>query len=153
FLDEPTSGLDPQSRRELHGVIQRMRAEGRTVLMTTHYIEEAQQLCDRIAIIDHGRIIASDTPDALIGRAKTLPRITFQTAKPLEAARVQTLTGAVGAEWKIDRGRLQTSSVSQTVIELVKLLDAQQNELVDLHISKPSLEDVFIELTGSSLRD
>ena len=66
---------------------------------------------------------------------------------------MQTLTGAVGAEWKIDRGRLQTSSVSQTVIELVKLLDAQQNELVDLHISKPSLEDVFIELTGSSLRD
>jgi ABC-2 type transport system ATP-binding protein len=153
FLDEPTSGLDPQSRRELHGVIQRMRADGRTVLMTTHYIEEAQQLCDRIAIIDHGRIIASDTPEALIGRAKTLPRITFQTAKPLEAARVETLTGARGAEWKIDRGRLQTSSVSQTVIELVKLLDAQQNELVDLHISKPSLEDVFIELTGSSLRD
>src|SRR5205823_4475695 len=131
FLDEPTSGLDPQSRRELHGVIQRMRAEGRTVLMTTHYIEEAQQLCDRIAIIDRGRIIANDTPDALIARAKTLPRITFQTSKPVEANRVQSLAGAIDADWKVDRGRLKSSSVSQTVIELVKMLDAQQNELVD----------------------
>jgi ABC-2 type transport system ATP-binding protein len=153
FLDEPTSGLDPQSRRELHGVIQRMRGEGRTILMTTHYIEEAQQLCDRIAIIDQGRIIANDTPDALIGRAKTLSRIAFRTSRPLEAERVKRLVGATEVVWEVDRGGLRTGSVGQTVIELVKLVEGQGNELVDLHISKPSLEDVFIEMTGSSLRD
>ena len=153
FLDEPTTGLDPQSRRELHGAIEKMRHDGRTVLLTTHYIEEAHQLCDRIAIIDHGKIIATGTPEELIGRAKSLSRIVLQLSKPLEKQQLENLPGVQESEWNVDRGRLKTNHVSQTVIELVKLVDAQQNELVDLHISKPSLEDVFIELTGSSLRD
>lgn len=153
FLDEPTTGLDPQSRRELHGAIETMRRDGRTVLLTTHYIEEAHQLCDRIAIIDHGQIIATGTPDELIAQAKALPRIVLQTSRPMDKDQLKRLPGVQDADWKLDRGRLKTNQVSQTVIELVKLLDAQQNELIDLHISKPSLEDVFIELTGSSLRD
>jgi ABC-2 type transport system ATP-binding protein len=153
FLDEPTSGLDPQSRRELHGSIEKMRADGRTVLLTTHYIEEAHQLCDRIAIVDQGKIIATGTPDELIAHAKALPRISFQTAKPIDTAMLRSLPGVESVDWKGDRGVLKTRNVSQSVIELVKLLDGRQNELVDLHIAKPSLEDVFIELTGSSLRD
>ena len=153
FLDEPTTGLDPQSRRELHGSIEKMRYDGRTVLLTTHYIEEAHQLCDRIAIIDRGKIIATGTPAELIAHAKALPRIELQTSRPMEAGQLQSLPGVEQVEWKTDRGKLKTRNVSQSVIELVKLLDAQQNELVDLHITKPSLEDVFIELTGSSLRD
>ena len=153
FLDEPTTGLDPQSRRELHVSIEKMRRDGRTILLTTHYIEEAHQLCDRIAIIDHGRIIATNTPDGLIAAAKTLPCISLQTARPLDAPRVQGLTGARDVDWKIDRGQIKTADVSRCVIELVKLIEAQGNELVDLQIRKPSLEDVFIELTGTSLRD
>ena len=153
FLDEPTSGLDPQSRRELHGSIEQMRLDGHTVLLTTHYIEEAHQLCDRIAIIDHGRIIATGTPEELIAHAKALPRIELQTSRPLDQQQLRDLPGVQESDWNVDRGRLKTCNISQTVIELVKLLDARENELVDLHISKPSLEDVFIELTGSSLRD
>jgi ABC-2 type transport system ATP-binding protein len=153
FLDEPTTGLDPQSRRELHGAIEKMRHDGRTVLLTTHYIEEAHQLCDRIAIVDHGKIIATGTPEELIGRAKSMSRIALQTSKPMEKHQLTALPGVQEAEWNTDRGRLKTNNVSQTVIELVKLLDAQRNELIDLHIGKPSLEDVFIELTGTSLRD
>jgi ABC-2 type transport system ATP-binding protein len=153
FLDEPTTGLDPQSRRELHGSIEKMRADGRTILLTTHYIEEAHQLCDRIAIIDQGKIIAAGTPDELITHAKALPRISLQAAKPIDHAMLQSLPGIQSIEWNVDRGNLKTTNVSQSVIELVKLLDAQRNELVDLHIAKPSLEDVFIELTGNSLRD
>src|SRR5712672_729307 len=77
FLDEPTAGLDPQARRELHDVIRHMRASGKTVVLTTHYIEEAQQLCDRLAVIDHGRIIASGTPAQLVAAAKSPPHVTF----------------------------------------------------------------------------
>ena len=153
FLDEPTTGLDPQSRRELHGSIEKMRGEGRTVLLTTHYIEEAQQLCDRIAIIDHGRIIATGTPDELMASAKTLPCISLQASKPIEVKRVENLPGVQSVKWNVDRGEMKTNHVSRTVIELVKMIEAEGNELVDLQIRKPSLEDVFIELTGSSLRD
>jgi ABC-2 type transport system ATP-binding protein len=153
FLDEPTTGLDPQSRRELHGAIERMRADGRTVLLTTHYIEEAHQLCDRVAIIDRGRIIAIGTPDELIANSKSLPHVALQTSKPIDGDELRRLPGVESIEWKVDRGRLNTATLSQTVIELVKLLDSRHNEMLDLHIHKPSLEDVFIELTGSSLRD
>ena len=153
FLDEPTTGLDPQSRRELHQSIRHMRTENKTVLLTTHYIEEAQELCDRIAIIDHGRIIASDTPANLVANSKSLSVIQLQTDIPLEADRLRSLPGAQHLDWKGDRGSLRTPSVGPTLIELVKLLEAQQAEIVDLQLRKPTLEDVFIELTGTSLRD
>ena len=153
FLDEPTTGLDPQSRRELHGSIEAMKRDGRTVLLTTHYIEEAHRLCDRIAIIDHGRIIATGSPDELIAGAKATPAIVLQTTRTIDGELLRSLPGIQGLEWTLDRGELKTASISRTMIELVKLLDAQKIELVDLHIHKPSLEDVFIELTGTSLRD
>ncbi len=85
FLDEPTAGLDPQSRRDLHGAIARTRQEGCTVLLTTHYIDEAEQLCDRVAIIDHGRIIAMGTPHELMARSQAAQSVTLVTAEPLTA--------------------------------------------------------------------
>jgi ABC-2 type transport system ATP-binding protein len=153
FLDEPTTGLDPQSRRELHESIRRMRQERRTVLLTTHYIEEAQQLCDRVAIIDHGRVIATGTPDELIARSQTLSVLAFQTSCPIDASRLAALPGASDVAWQEDRGSLRTGAVGACLIELVRLLEAQHAELIDLQLRKPTLEDVFIELTGSSLRD
>jgi ABC-2 type transport system ATP-binding protein len=153
FLDEPTTGLDPQSRRELHASILRMREDGHTVLLTTHYIEEAEKLCDRLAIIDHGRIIATGTPRELIERSKALPQITVRTARPLTAEQVRGLSVVEQAVEGTDGLQLRTRNVSRAVIEAVNLLETQGNELLDLQIHRPSLEDVFIELTGSSLRD
>lgn len=153
MLDEPTAALDPQSRRELHGVIKQMRGDGRTVLVTTHYIEEAEQLCDRIAIVDHGKIIALGTPRELVSRAQAKPRVVVNTAKPLDMDRIKKLSAVSGAEMNGEGCHISTTKASDTVIDLVKHLEAERNELLDLHIHKPSLEDVFIELTGRRLRD
>jgi ABC-2 type transport system ATP-binding protein len=153
FLDEPTTGLDPQSRRDLHDSILEMRREGRTVLLTTHYIEEAHALCDRIAIVDHGRVIAEGRPDDLIAKARDTQRISVRTAQPLALNELRALPAVQSASQAGDQAELKTTRVSQTVIELVRLIEARNNELVDLHIHRPSLEDVFIELTGKGLRD
>jgi ABC-2 type transport system ATP-binding protein len=153
FLDEPTTGLDPQSRRELHESIRRMRTEGKTVLMTTHYIEEAHELCDRIAVIDGGRIIATDTPAGLIANSKTLPIIQLQTDRAVEGEAIGRLSGVGSVDWQGNRGTFKTGQVGLTLVELVKLLEARGAEIVDLQVHKPTLEDVFIELTGSSLRE
>jgi ABC-2 type transport system ATP-binding protein len=154
FLDEPTAGLDPQSRRELHDVIQHTRAAGKTVVITTHYIEEAQQLCDRLAVIDHGRIIARGTPAELITSAKAPPHIEFTTAATPNLQRLQALPTVTSAKVTGQSAKLHTNHPGQTIIDLVNLLQSEPgNELVDLHIHKPSLEDVFIELTGRSIRE
>lgn len=148
FLDEPTAGLDPQSRRELHESIRQMRAEGRTILLTTHYIAEAHDLCDRIAIINQGRIVASGSPAELIAASKALAMIVVRTSLPLDGGRVLALAAVRDATAEGNAWRIKTTDVSRTMIELVKLLEASQNELLDLSIQRPSLEDVFIELTG-----
>ena len=154
FLDEPTAGLDPQARRELHAVIRQTRDLGHTVILTTHYIEEAQALCDRIAVVDHGRIIARGTPAELVAGSAASPRVTFSAKHPVEESRLIPLSGVTGVRTEGATATLTTSSPPQTIIDLVKLLEADPgNELIDLQIHKPSLEDVFIELTGRSLRD
>lgn len=153
LLDEPTAGLDPQSRRELHAVIRHMKNDGRTVLLSTHYIEEAELLCDRIAIVDKGVVIAEGTPRELVARAKALPRIVFSASKPADSAALKNLAGVTDAEVARESITLSTSKPGDSIIDLVKFLEREHNELLDLHIQKPSLEDVFIELTGRKLRD
>ncbi len=153
FLDEPTAGLDPQSRRELHQSILKMKQEGLTVLLTTHYIEEAHLLCDRIAIIDHGRIIATGRPEELIAQSKALPRIAIRTAQPVDLDQLRKLPSVAEAEILDGKTLIRTSNVGRAVVEIAQFIDAQKNELLDLNVQRPSLEDVFIELTGSSLRD
>jgi len=151
FLDEPTAGLDPQSRRDLHQVIAGLKSDGRTIVLTTHYIEEAHQLCDRIAVIDRGRVIAVDTPDQFIARAKTPRRILLRAAKSIDQVTLKSLPAVVAAEFAGDAWQLSTTNVSQSLFALIKRLDADANELLDLQIHRPSLEDVFIELTGNQL--
>ncbi|HET6251086.1 MAG TPA: ABC transporter ATP-binding protein [Tepidisphaeraceae bacterium] len=153
FLDEPTTGLDPQSRRDLHADILKMRAEGRTVVLTTHYIEEAHILCDRLAIIDHGKVIAIGKPDDLVKASQTAMRITVQASQPLDAARLKEIPSVQGISADGNRAVLETNNIGQTVIDLLRALEQTHNELVDLQISRPSLEDVFIERTGTALRD
>jgi ABC-2 type transport system ATP-binding protein len=149
FLDEPTAGLDPQVRRGLHDSIRQFRADGRSVLLTTHYIEEAHALCDRIAIMHLGRIVAEGTPDELIARSPSHTRLIVRTAQKTDMAGLARLPGVITAAADSDGAIvLQARDSGPVIIELVRLLAATGNELLDLQVRKPSLEDVFIELTG-----
>ena len=147
-LDEPTAGLDPQARREFHALIAGLRAAGRTVLLSTHDLEEAHRLCDRVGILHEGRLIAVATPAKLIAGAGAVPQVAVTTARPLDAALVGALPGVVGCEPQADGWRLGTTDVNRTIISLVQQLARDGNELCDLQILRPSLEDVFLELTG-----
>ena len=149
-MDEPTSGLDPQVRRELHDAIRQFHTEGRSVLLTTHYIEEAQLLCDHIAILHRGRIVAAGTPDELIALSPSHTRIIIRTAKDTDRDTLAKLPGVIAATGAGATITLQTRDTGPAIIELVRHLTAANNELLDLQVKKPSLEDVFIELTGGS---
>jgi ABC-2 type transport system ATP-binding protein len=153
FLDEPTTGLDAQSRRELHGEVARMKREGRTVLLTTHDISEAEALCDRIAILDHGRIIATGTPSDLIARSSATFSVFLGTAQPVDGELLASLAGVQDLVCEGGSVRFRTADVNRTLAALVKLLEARECTLVELHVRKATLEDVFIELTGTELRD
>ena len=153
FLDEPTAGLDPQVRREIYDVIEELRRDKKTVVLTTHYIEEAERLCDRVAIIDHGNVIAMGTPRELKANSANTTRIEVRLARPASDGSLHKLDGVADAR-EIDGGYvLHCQRPPQAIVALVKHLEAEGNELVSLEIATPSLEDVFIELTGRRLRD
>jgi ABC-2 type transport system ATP-binding protein len=148
ILDEPTAGLDPQARRELHGVIERLRGRGRAVVLATHYIEEAEKLCDRVAIIDRGRVLALDAPRRIVAQRNGYSRIEFSVAEPLAPAALRGLPYVENVSESADAYSLRTTDAPRTVVELIKWLEAERRELLDLRIVRPTLEDVFIELTG-----
>ena len=156
FLDEPTSGLDPQVRLEIRDLIEELRAEKRTIVMTTHYIEEAERLCDRVAIIDDGLIIASGSPRELQAKSANQAAI--------EIAFTQSWSGsgdlpawphAIRSILSEDRRHLKVTSdhPARTLVEMVKWTDTQGIDLDDVRLNRPTLEDVFIELTGKKLRE
>jgi ABC-2 type transport system ATP-binding protein len=153
FLDEPTAGLDPQVRREIYAIIEELRREKKTIVMTTHYIEEAERLCDRVAIVDHGKVIALGTPRELKERSGDKTRIEVRLAKAESEAALQNLDGVSDCRNLNGGYVLHCQRPPQAIVSLVKHLEAQGNELVSLEIATPSLEDVFIELTGRRLRD
>lgn len=155
FLDEPTTGLDPQVRLEIHNLIEEMKQRGSTILLTTHYIEEAERLCDRVAIIDQGRIIAMGTPRELQERTLGGCRVEILCKRPLP---VETPPGwPEPFKLHLSDDRRQVVAIAEkparAVVELVRWVDSCGAELDDLHIVRPTLEDVFIALTGKSLRD
>ncbi len=152
FLDEPTTGLDPQARRNLWDVIRAIASEGRTVVITTHYLEEAEELCDRTAIMDAGSIIALDSPSALIRDLGPASRVTF-AADGLARDELSILP-AVTAVADRDGGGLDLVSEAPqlTLVGLVELAERHDVELRDLAVRRPSLEDVFLRLTGRGFR-
>lgn len=154
FLDEPTTGLDPQVRLEIHSLIQELRDARRTILLTTHYIEEAERLCDRVAIMDEGRIIAIGTPRQLQQQNLGSSRIELHTQQPLPDP-LPTFPEADRLHLSEDRRFLVAHSThpARTLVEVVKWIDAAGVELTDIHLKRPTLEDVFLELTGKALRD
>ncbi len=153
FFDEPTAGLDPQVRREIYDIIEELRRQKKTIVMTTHYIEEAERLCDRVAIIDHGKVIALGSPRELKQSSADKTRIEVKLARPAANGSLQGLEGVVDARELDGNYVLHTQRPPQTIVSLVKHLEAEGNELVSLEIATPSLEDVFIEMTGRRLRD
>lgn len=153
FFDEPTSGLDPQVRREIYDIIAELRNEKKTIVMTTHYIEEAERLCDRVAIVDHGQVIALGTPRELKERSGDKTRLEVRLARPEPQEVLKNLEGVSECRILGDSYVLQCQRPPQAIVSLVKHLEVQGNELVSLEIATPSLEDVFIEMTGRRLRD
>jgi ABC-2 type transport system ATP-binding protein len=153
FLDEPTAGLDPQVRREIYDIIEELRREKKTVLLTTHYIEEAERLCDRVAIVDHGKIIKTGTPRELKQASANNTRIEVRLARPAAEAALRALEGVSDFRTFGDTYVLYASRAPQAIVSLVKHLEAENNELQSMEMYSPSLEDVFIELTGRRLRE
>jgi ABC-2 type transport system ATP-binding protein len=154
FLDEPTTGLDPQVRLEIHTLIEELKAAKRTILLTTHYIEEAERLCDRVAIIDEGKIVALGSPHELQERIFGQSRIEVVTAHPMPPD-LPAFEAVVKHSLSDDSKTLIVDSTrpARTLPDLIKWIDQKGLELEDIHLKRPTLEDVFIELTGKKLRD
>ena len=151
LLDEPTTGLDPQSRRELHAAIAQMKHDGYTVLFTTHYLDEAEHLCDRVAIIDRGRIVGQGAPRDLIAQSKGRQSVTLVTSRPVDPAQLSALPGAVevvATDAASTAFQFQTVDANASIAALMRLLNESRVELVDLQVRKASLEDVFLRLTS-----
>jgi ABC-2 type transport system ATP-binding protein len=153
FFDEPTSGLDPQVRREIYDIIEELKRDKKTVVLTTHYIEEAERLCDRVAIVDHGQVIAMGTPRELKQHSAGKTRVEVRLAQPESEPDLKALEGVLDCRAVNGTYVLHTERPPQAIVSLVKYLEARSNELANLEIATPSLEDVFIELTGRRLRD
>jgi len=153
FLDEPTAGLDPQVRREIYDIIEELKRDKKTILITTHYIEEAERLCDRVAIVDAGRVIAMGSPRELKQRSAGTTRIEVRLARPLRNGELSQLEGVADCRVLDGTFVLHSSRPPRTIVDLVKRLEAENNELQSLEMFSPSLEDVFVELTGRRLRD
>ena len=153
FLDEPTAGLDPQVRREIYDIIEELKREKKTIVLTTHYIEEAEKLCDRVAIVDHGKLIIEGTPRELKQGSADTTRIEVRLAREEAESTLKSLEGVTECRALNGLYVLHCQRPPQAIVSLVKHLEASNNELVGLEIATPSLEDVFIELTGRRLRD
>ncbi|MBI5690078.1 MAG: ABC transporter ATP-binding protein [Verrucomicrobia bacterium] len=147
FLDEPTTGLDPQSRRELHELILALRRDGHTVLFTTHHLEEAEKLCDRVAIIDRGRIVATGAPRDLVAASREEQSVTIRTSPPLGADVFAALPGLTPVVVDGDTVRFQTKDATATLAALTARLREQRVEIRELTVRKASLEDLFLALT------
>jgi ABC-2 type transport system ATP-binding protein len=153
LLDEPTVGLDAQLRRDIYALIERFREERRTILLTTHYIEEAERLCDRVAIIDHGQLIALGTPRELVLQSGQGARIEVSLAKPASPERLKQLDAVADCREVDGRYFLHAQPTAVAVAALVRFLEAEGNALLDLHIAQPTLEDVFVEMTGRRMEN
>jgi ABC-2 type transport system ATP-binding protein len=152
YLDEPTLGVDVQSRRAIWDYIQNLRRRGKTVLITTNYLEEAQALCDRLAIIDHGKLVAIDTPDHL-KQIYGGSVIEVQTASSVQALDdLQRLPGVTEVSQKDDVVRITTRGINSPLASIVNTL-SQECEIKDITIRESNLDEVFLQLTGTALRD
>ncbi len=153
FLDEPTTGLDPQARRSLWDRVAALKDQGRTVVMTTHYMEEAEQLCDRVAIMDHGRILELGTVGEVVSSHFKERSVRFATRAVFEDTRLAQLRAVTRVAHEVDDTVLYTTDVPATIGDLERLAEEVGASGLDVAVKRPTLEDVFLELTGRALRD
>jgi ABC-2 type transport system ATP-binding protein len=152
FLDEPSTGLDPQARRGMWEIVRGLQRAGRTVLFTTHYMEEAEQLCDRVAVMDHGQIIALDTPEALINGHFQESAIEFAAQGEPPRERLSALAGVRQALFENGHPTLYSEDVPRTMAGLFELVSTGELAFKDLIVRQATLEDVFLKLTGRRIR-
>ena len=153
FLDEPTTGLDPQARLSLWDIVEKFRTRGGTILLTTHYMEEAARLCDRVAIMDHGKVIALGTPAELIESLGADQVIEFSVASALEDDALTNLPAVRNLHKRNEIYALTVSEIGVALPALLAEIKRQQSEVVTLTTHQATLEDVFVSLTGRMLRD
>jgi ABC-2 type transport system ATP-binding protein len=164
FLDEPTTGLDPQARRHLWDLVDQLKQAGRTIILTTHYMEEAERLCDRVAIMDHGRVIALGSPQQLIATVGGEDIVEFavshgepggheQARGVVDVARLTAIPGVQSHRVDAALHQLSVSELHTTVPRIFAALEAQRLHLSEFRTHSATLEDVFVRLTGRNLRD
>jgi ABC-2 type transport system ATP-binding protein len=155
FMDEPTAGLDPQSRLALWEIVGELHRQGQTVLLTTHYMEEADKLCDRVAIMDHGHILALDTPARLKSSidAETVVRVVGDGDPQVLAAALAPMAGARGVSASDGAVSVRLQGVTGALVKVVDAAEAAGFQVTELSATEPTLETVFIALTGKDLRE
>lgn len=153
FLDEPTTGMDPQARRGLWGIVERMRSSGKTVFLTTHYMDEAERLCDRVAVVDKGQIIALDSPAQLISDNFSEQAIEFTHSQLAEDEFLESLPGVTRKQVEEETVILYTSEVARTMGALLQHAQEVGSDVGDLTVRTATLEDVFLKLTGRRIRE
>lgn len=153
FLDEPTTGLDPQARHNLWDLVTKINSQGKTIVLTTHYMDEAEVLCDRIAVMDHAHIVAMDTTANLLKLPGLNSSVNFKTHQQIDSSRLKSLTGVENVENEKDSYRMVTTDPEKTLTALFGLSREMNFTINDLQLRQPTLEDVFLKLTGHALRD
>jgi ABC-2 type transport system ATP-binding protein len=153
FLDEPTTGMDPAARRMLWDVVLGLRSAGRTVLLTTHYLEEAEVLCDRVAIMDHGHILEEGTVEELVSRRFKERAVRFEAIEGLPDERLAAMSGVSSVKHEDGEVLVYTADVAGTIGGVLAAADGLGVEPVNLGVRRATLEDVFLDLTGRALRD
>jgi ABC-2 type transport system ATP-binding protein len=153
FLDEPTTGLDPQARLKLWDIVEQFRAGGGSIVLTTHYMEEAARLCDRVAVMDHGHVIALGAPAELIASLGADQIVEFSVKGKIEEESLESLQGVRGVRATKDGYALTVSDIATALPSLLAEIERERAELVTLTTHQATLEDVFVSLTGRMLRD
>ena len=153
FLDEPTTGLDPAARRSLWDIVEGLKADGRSVLLTTHYMEEAEILCDRLAIMDHGRILEMGTVESLVSKHFQERTVRFDRLDGLAPEELERLPEVTSVKEDTDEVLMYTKDPGRTIGALLDLANSRGLEPQNLGIRRATLEDVFLDLTGRALRD
>jgi len=152
FLDELTTGLDPQGRRLIWERIRDINGRGKTIVLSTHFMEEAERLCDRVLIIDHGKTVALDSTENLIRELTVDHKVIFSVNGRFDASLFQGLTSVTGVD--VFKDRVTVSGRSEHLVaDVVKVLINEKSRYFDLHVQQPNLEDVFLKLTGKEIRD
>ena len=152
FLDELTTGLDPQARRTMWDMVRELRDRGKTIFLITHFMEEAERLCNRVAIVDHGRMIALDAPEKLVENLGAESRVVFTTDGKPNLERLKVLPGVSHVD--VIGDRVSVAGSGETLLSgVVNVLSSNGFHYHDVHTEQPTLEDVFLKLTGRAIRD